>query len=157
MKKSYPSNPFIVNVLLILFIALTFYALYKSVSDGNKRPAKDKAYQGKEASSAGTDLPRNTDPRLSDLKEEVRRLYNSLLSFKDNQDFHAYGFGIGYKYNKWLIDVEKLEDQSRQNELFFPDFSVGDLKLLGFEYLKTKGRESDYTRWVRSRIASVLN
>jgi hypothetical protein len=157
MKKSYPSNPFIVNVLLILFIALSFYALYKSVSDGNKRPAKDKTYQEKEASSTGIDLPENTDPRLTDLKEEVRRLYSSLLSFKDDQYFHTYGFGIGYKYNQWLNDVEKLEDQSRQNDIYFPEFSVGDLKGLGLEYLKTKGRESDYTRWVRRRLESGLS
>ncbi len=157
MKKSYPSNPFIVNLLLVLFIALSFYALFESIRGSSIRNAKVIDYPGKGVSRVGTDLPDNTDPKLSDLKEEVRRLYNSLLSFKDDQYFHAYGFGIGYKYNQWLIDVEKLEDKSRQNELFFSDFSVGDLKGLGLEYLKTKGRESDYTKWARSRIERGLS
>ena len=156
MKKSYPSNPFIVNILLILFIALSFYALYASIRDGSKKPAKDTTYQGNKAYRSGTALPENTDPRLTDLKEEVRRLYNSLLSFKDDQYFHAYGFGIGYKYNKWLIDVERLEDQSRQKDIYFLEFSVGDLKGLGLEYLKTKGRESDYTKWVKLRLDEGL-
>lgn len=36
------------------------------------------------------------------IRDEVRRLYNSLMSFKDNYDFHTYGFGRGYKYYAWM-------------------------------------------------------
>jgi hypothetical protein len=91
------------------------------------------------------------------LKGEVRVLYNSLLSFKGKSDFHAYGFGIGYKYNKWLKDIENLESTSRQKQLYFPEFSVGDLRMLGLEYVKTQGRENDYTNWVRKRLDNGLH
>ena len=68
----------------------------------------------------------------------------------------TYGFGIGFKYNKWLKDVENLENISRQKQLLFPEFSVGDLKGLGLEYMKTYGRENDYTNWVRKRLNTGL-
>ncbi len=99
----------------------------------------------------------DNDFKLNELKEEVRVLYNSLLSFKGNSDFHAYGFGKGYKYNKWLTDIESLENTSRQKQLFIPEFSVGDLKMLGLEYVKIKGRENEYTKWIRKRLDNGLN
>jgi len=36
-------------------------------------------------------IENETDLAINKLKEEVRVLYNSLLSFKGNSDFHAYG------------------------------------------------------------------
>jgi hypothetical protein len=38
---------------------------------------------------------------------------------------------------------------------FLERVAVGDLEMLGLEYMTTKGRENDYTRYAREQIAQA--
>ena len=77
-----------------------------------------------------------------------------LDSFKSDPKFHQLGFGIGGPFSSWLKSVESKRDA--------PDFSflervaVGDLEMLGLEYISTKGRENEYTRFARRQITRVM-
>lgn len=93
---------------------------------------------------------------IRDLKKEVRRLFNELLSFKNKNDFHVYGFGTGGSYNKWLQEVKTLKNTPEAALLIHYDFVVGDLETLGLEYMGTKGKETEYTRWAKKTINDGL-
>lgn len=93
---------------------------------------------------------------LRQVKQKVRVLFNSLMEFKGKSDFHNYGFGVGYKYNKWLRDVQELKNTPEANLLLKYGFVVGDLEMLGLEYLESKGQETEYTRWSRKTISDGL-
>lgn len=93
---------------------------------------------------------------LRQVKQKVRVLYNSLMAFKDKNDFHYYGFGVGYKYNKWLKDVQDLKNTPEANLLLGHGFVVGDLEMLGLEYMGSKGQETEYSRWSRKTISDGL-
>ena len=77
-----------------------------------------------------------------------------LDSFRADPKFHQFGFGVGGPFNSWLKSVEsKREDSSF---VLRERVAVGDLQMLGLEYMKTKGRENEYTRYTREQIAEVL-
>jgi hypothetical protein len=91
-------------------------------------------------------------------KEEFRKLYIELLSFKDKSEFHYNGFAVGHKYNRWLTDVEKLSNTpSNKILLKHGGFVYGDLEMLGFEYLKTYGKDNEYSRWVKKLFDEGIN
>lgn len=89
---------------------------------------------------------------LKKIKQKVRVLYNELLSFKDKDDSHYYGFGIRYKYNRWLREVQTLKNSPEAVLLITEEYVVGDLEMLGLEYVYLSGGENEYTRWVRQKF-----
>lgn len=93
---------------------------------------------------------------LRQVKQQVRVLFNSLIEFKDKSDFHYYGFGVGYKYNKWLMDVQELKNTQEAKLLLGQGFVVGDLEMLGLEYMGSKGKETEYSSWARKNISDGL-
>lgn len=64
---------------------------------------------------------------------------------------------MGYKYNKWLKEVQDLKN-APGSELFleYEDFVVGHLETLGLEYLHSKGRETEYSRWAKETFNEAL-
>lgn len=89
---------------------------------------------------------------------ETRILLNELLAFKDKEDFHYYGFSGTYKYNDWLKKVGNLKDSPVAKEILLDyGFAIGDLEMLGLEYVKTKGQETKYSNWAKERIKKGLN
>jgi len=94
---------------------------------------------------------------LKKIKDDIRVLFNSLMAFKDNSDFHKYGFGVGYKYNKWLKEVQRLKSIPEAHLLFINQgFAVGDLEMLGREYMGSNGKETEYSLWAKKRILDGL-
>lgn len=93
-------------------------------------------------------------------KEEIiqktKNLYLELIKFKDNPDFHVFGFAIGGPYNDWLKKVELLEQAPNSNSLLEEGLVVGDLKMLGLEYMKSKGKKTEYTRFIVPVIKKAL-
>jgi len=75
--------------------------------------------------------------------QEARDLYFQLVVFKDKSDFHAFGFGAGGPYNNWMKEIEKLESNPNANLLLEEGLVVGDLKMLGLEYMNSKGKETE--------------
>lgn len=94
---------------------------------------------------------------IKNVLEETNVLYDELMSFKDNPNFHKYGFSGAYKYNEWLKKVGELKNSPKAKEILFDyGFSLGDLEMLGLEYVKTKGRETKYSNWAKDRIENGL-
>jgi tetratricopeptide (TPR) repeat protein len=89
-------------------------------------------------------------------KEKIQKLLNELLAFKDRSDFHKYGFGEGYKYNRWLKDVQNLKNTHEEEILLKKGFVPGDLEMLGLEYVESKGRETEYSAWAKKTIRDGL-
>lgn len=81
------------------------------------------------------------------------KLLDQLLSFKDDSNFHFYGFGIGGPYNKWLKSCETMRDYAHRNKY---GASSVDLLQLGFEYMRKKGSESSYSRTILPIIKSEI-
>ena len=97
------------------------------------------------------------DPKLNQLRKQVKVLFEQLLEFKNRSDFHMYGFIEGYKYNKWLKQVKALKESSLNVELLgVHGFVVGNLETLGVEYALTNGEESELTGYMTDRIRSGL-
>ncbi len=94
---------------------------------------------------------------LKHIKGEAQSLFRSLLKFKDKGDFKYYGFGVGYKYNKWLLEVKRLK-VNPENLLLLEccQFSLGDIEMLGLEYAGSRGEETEYSRWARKTISDGL-
>ena len=89
---------------------------------------------------------------LKEAKYKIQKLLNELLSFKDKSDFHKYGFGEGYKYNRWLKDVQNLKNTQAEELLLKKGFVPGDLEMLGLEYVTSNGRETEYSAWAKKTI-----
>lgn len=88
---------------------------------------------------------------------ETKFLYEELMSFKNNEDFHYYGFDVNYKYNSWMKRADELSDLRQAKYILLNyGFALGDLQMLGLEYVKTKGRESRYSNWAKNRIENAL-
>lgn len=93
---------------------------------------------------------------LRDIKGKIQKLLDELLSFKGKSDFHKYGFDIGYKYNRWLKDVQHLKNTPEEKLLLKQGFVPGDLEMLGLEYVGSKGRETEYSLWAKKTISGGL-
>ncbi len=89
-------------------------------------------------------------------KDKIQKLLNELLAFKDKSDFHKYGFGEGYEYNRWLKDVQNLKNTHEEEILLKKGFVPCDLEMLGMEYVKSKGRETEYSTWAKKTIRDGL-
>ena len=82
--------------------------------------------------------------------DDIRILYDELISFKDDEIFHIVGFWVKYKYKAWQIKVENIRKKS--NLSIEEKIAIGDLLTLGLEYIKTKGKENDYTIFICEEI-----
>jgi hypothetical protein len=92
-----------------------------------------------------------------EMREKVRELYNSLLKFKDYENFHYYGFAIAGPYNQWLLDTKAIRETTGAEQLFFEDqFVVGDLLTLGLEYNSSGGKETEFSLYAKSELRKGL-
>lgn len=94
---------------------------------------------------------------VKNLKSKVNKLFNSLMSFKTSYEFRDCGFGIGCKYNDWLLEVQSLKSV-KGSDLFLSEcgFVIGELEMLGLEYASSKGNETDYSRYTSKMIRDGL-
>ena len=89
-------------------------------------------------------------------KPQLSTLFQDLMKFKGSPEFQRVGFGICCKYNKWLKQVDELDQEFTSDDFRRFKFVPGDLKQLGLEYMKSQGRETDYTRFMTKTIRSGL-
>jgi hypothetical protein len=92
-----------------------------------------------------------------ELLAEAKSLYLKLLKFKDYKEFHEVGFGVCCTYNKWLVKVSALRDKPNADRLFKHGFVAGDIEMLGMKYMKSNGRETEYTRDMNNRLRAAFN
>lgn len=86
-----------------------------------------------------------------------KNLYNKLQSFKNSPDFHAYGFGKGGNYYGWYMAARNFTEEENLHLVQTYGFVSEDLLMLGQEYLKSKGKETDYSRSKREEFENVFS
>jgi hypothetical protein len=87
---------------------------------------------------------------------EARQLYLELMSFKDDALFHKVGFASENKYSNWLDRVGKLTEDSRSKDLLKKGIPVQDLLNLGFEYFKSGGKETPFSRFANGEFRKAF-
>jgi len=97
-----------------------------------------------------------SESHIEKIKHRLRELYLELMNFKDDSKFHRFGFAPGYKYNRWKKRVELLRQHPDSKLLLKEGVVVGDLLMLGKEYMVNGGRETDYTRLINPEFRKVL-
>jgi len=88
---------------------------------------------------------------------KFKSLYDELLSFKDTQEFIEKGFGTASRYNKWYETVKSFSEDKESNILASHGFVAGDLLMLGLEYVKSKGKETEYSKTIRAQFDEAFN
>lgn len=141
------------GALMLLLIVFGDSDVWKSSRDVKIKPNN----------TVATIQPLENDSKAEDelafekFKIEFEQLYNSLLTFKNTNEFRQKGFGTGSKYHYWLVKVNELKTAKGSN-LLLPNCGivVGELEMLGLEYVSTKGRETEYTINTKKLISNGL-
>jgi hypothetical protein len=87
---------------------------------------------------------------------QARELYLELMSFKDDALFHKVGFTSENKYSNWLDRVGKLSEDSRSKDLLKKGVPIQDLLNLGFEYFKSGGKETPFSRFANGEFRKAF-
>jgi len=90
----------------------------------------------------------------SEGREVLKVYYDELMSFKDKDDFHYFGFGIGGPYNVWHESVQTLRNKKSYSSEVKVGF--GELWILGSEYMHRKGRETESTRLLTEFVNEAI-
>jgi hypothetical protein len=87
-------------------------------------------------------------------------LYTDLQKFKSEPSFHRMGFkptSPKTKYRLWFEAYQKAQKDPRYNKaLIAKGVVLGDLMMLGSEYTKSKGKETDYSKFITSEFKKAL-
>jgi hypothetical protein len=89
--------------------------------------------------------------------DDTKVLYVELMQFKNDSKFHQVGFDRCCKYFKWLQKVKELENNPDSKLLLQEGVVVGDLKMLGLEYAKKSGKETNYTKFINQQFKEALS
>ena len=86
-----------------------------------------------------------------------KNIYSKLLSFKDNPDFHSKGFGEGGDYHGWYMAVHNFTKEEDAHLMQVYGIVSGDLLMLGQEYIKSKGKETEYSLGKRNEFERIFS
>ena len=92
----------------------------------------------------------------SEILSEVRALYVELIDFKDDALFHKVGFSQKYKYFEWQSKVMRTSKDPRSKLLLKRGISPDDLSTLGAAYFKSRGAETNYSRYINAEFRRAL-
>ena len=84
--------------------------------------------------------------------KKLQHLYAEFLTFKNDPDFHAVGYGPCCRYYAWMKKVEALRGGHTGGFLTQFGIGPGDLIMLGREYYQGRGH-GDTARYFESLIA----
>ena len=87
---------------------------------------------------------------------QLLTLYEELHSFKDDPTFHEVGFGRCCRFSDWQTRVEALRSKAGLETLADIGVLPGDLLTLGMEYMRSKGRPTEYTETMEPHYQSGL-
>lgn len=153
ITKKHPYN----YLVLAVVIVGCFLFLINEFKDDKDEPApKTSSYVSAKNYHATQQIGSNTD-EYDDALGKTEILLEDLITFKDDPAFHYYGFGGGGPYKEWLNAARELARSPAGKEILLTrGFALGDLQMLGLEYMKSTGNETEYSRWARSRITEGL-
>lgn len=144
----------IIALIIIGSLFAIFTLMKPDQMDLEKRIANIKGYDDSNEVETNTqEFSPQSDENVQAVLEETNQLLNDLLSFKDNEDFHYYGFAAQGKYGWWMNRADELKNSPYAKQILLErGFSLGDLQMLGLEYVKSKGQETEYSNWAKNRI-----
>jgi hypothetical protein len=87
-------------------------------------------------------------------REYARTKLAELDKFKSSAAFREYGFAIGGPFNAWLKDVDAKSHDPQST--FYDKLAAGNLSALGSEYLRSKGKETDFSQITRREILEII-
>ncbi|MCZ0935704.1 MAG: hypothetical protein OXJ54_11025 [Gemmatimonadetes bacterium] len=87
---------------------------------------------------------------------QLLTLYEELHSFKDDPNFHDVGFGTCCRFHDWQTRAEALQSSAGLETLADVGVLPGDLLTLGMEYMRSKGRPTEYTNTMEPHYALGL-
>jgi hypothetical protein len=88
--------------------------------------------------------------------DQLASLYKELMRFRKEPLFKQVGFGDCCKCNRWLKRVEALRERGSSEMWLTLGVLPGDLWTLGWEYMHSKGAETEYTRTMVPNFESAL-
>lgn len=86
-----------------------------------------------------------------------KNIYTELLSFKDNPKFHFYGFGEGGDFHGWYMAAHNFTKEDDNHLMRTYGIVSGDLLMLGQEYIKSKGKETEFSKAKREEFERILS
>lgn len=95
--------------------------------------------------------------KVEKIFEKFKSLYNELQNFKGNADFIEFGFGAGGPYSKWLKNIEKFKNTPDSKLLLKKGVVAGELEQLGFEYVSSKGKETEVTIFFNKTFKEAIS
>jgi hypothetical protein len=100
----------------------------------------------------------NEKELADELLLQIHPLYEELMAFKNKQDFKKLGFGKGSPYYNWFKEIEALESDDKVKYLLKQyGIVVGDLKQLGMEYMDSKGKETEYSKYTTKQFEKAFS
>ena len=86
-----------------------------------------------------------------------KNLYSKLMSFKDNPSFHTYGFGEGGDSHGWYMAAHNFTKEDDVHLMQTYGIVSGDLLMLAEEYIKSKGKETEYSKGKRQEFENAFS
>lgn len=154
-KVKYEYDKFAIIALIVIGVVIAFFKLTKSESDA-PNTANITVIDPNRDVTVTVEPDDETQSKSGDIKSvllEITSLFDDLQNFKDEKTFHEYGFGSAGPYSWWFERVDELNNSPHAKEILLNyGFAIGDLQMLGLEYVKSRGAETEYSMWAKNRI-----
>lgn len=93
-----------------------------------------------------------------------KAMYLELIGFKDDAEFHARGFSKAQPittYSQWQEALnaarDKMTDEQKRLLAVQHCFSIEDIAALAIEYMNSKGKETDITKYRRNELDATFD
>ncbi len=88
----------------------------------------------------------------------LQKKLQALMEFKDDPDFHFYGFGRDRPYSLWFQELQAKRVTIGQEHGLLPGLNEAAYGVLqsGMDYMRSRGKETDFTRWSIPRVKQTL-
>ena len=100
----------------------------------------------------------NTEPRIPPSARELLALQEELHTFKDDPEFHKFGFGACCRFHDWLTRVRALGG-NEDLDIWLWDHDLwidtDSLMRLGLEYMWSEGRSTSATSIIEANFEEV--
>lgn len=154
-KVKYEYDKFAIMALIVIGVLIAFFNLTNSESDAPNTAKITVVDPNRDVTVAvePDDEPQSNTGDIKNVLLEITSLFDDLQNFKDEKTFHEYGFGLAGPYRWWFERVDELNNSPHAKEILLNyGFAIGDLQMLGLEYVKSRGAETEYSMWTKNRI-----
>lgn len=152
-------------VIIILFLLLMIIGYFVNTDTTQTKIESVKIEQKtsnlkKINATTNTLKPNATNQEISNAQTKVDMLLQELIGFKNDPQFHEYGFSVGegcVQAIKWRKKVDKLENYfSNKRYPLILMTAPGYLRQLGLDYMRSKGQKTESTKIIEGYIKDGL-